>query len=112
MPTKLPSWVQTSMLAQEIVEVTISLGVVVEGDHLQAQIELRNPVDGTLLDLCAWPHTTLDRWVPLMVKVIYKIEAMLADQVGTSSPFYRHLLLRELYEQLDSGSPPPGEPFP
>lgn len=108
----MPEWVQASLMAQEILEMTIQLGVVVEGDHLQAQIELRNPVDGVLLDLWSTHHARLDRWDHLALTVMHQIESMIADQVGTRSALYRHLILRERLQALEPGSPPPDNPFP
>lgn len=108
----MPEWVQASLMAQEILEVTIQLGVVVEGDHLQCQVELRNPVDGVLLDLWSTHHLRLDRWQHMMLTVMQQVEQMVADQVGTRSRLYRSLVLRELLQQLDRGSPPPDDPFP
>lgn len=108
----LPEWVQNSLMAQEIIEVTIQLGVVVEGDHLQAQIEIRNPVDGTLLDLWSTHHHRLERWQHLVLTMLWQVESMVADQVGSSSALARHLNARELLQELDRGSPPPHHPFP
>jgi hypothetical protein len=108
----LPEFVQASLMAQEILEMTIKIGVVVEGDHLQAQIELRNPVDGVLLDLWSTHHARLERWEHLLMTVSQQAEQMVADQVGSRSPLYKWLLLRERLSALEPGSPPPDEPFP
>jgi len=107
----MPEWVQASLMAQEILEVTIKLGVVVEGDHLQCQVELRNPIDGVLLDLWSTHHLRLDRWEHMLLTTMQQVEQMTADQVGNRSALFRHLILRERLQSLEPGSPPPDNPF-
>jgi hypothetical protein len=51
-----PWWVQNALFESNIVEVHIHLGYIAEPEHFQLQVETRDPITGTLLDLWAMPH--------------------------------------------------------
>jgi hypothetical protein len=65
-------WYQQLMVQPEVYEVVIRVGVIPEVDHAQVQLELNDPVTGTLRGLVSWPH--------LEVKdLAAKLEAVVAD---------------------------------
>lgn len=48
-------WQQRSMLPPEVIEATLSVGIVASSDHFQIQVEVRDPSSGELLSLFSMP---------------------------------------------------------
>lgn len=55
-------WEQLSLLREEVVEITLRIGVVLEGDHLQWQLDVRDPSSRTLLGMQSSPAVSAARW--------------------------------------------------
>lgn len=49
-------WHQTDLFGPDVFYITMQLGVVVSGDHVQIQLESREPGHGALLSLWSMPH--------------------------------------------------------
>lgn len=112
MTTRIPTWVQQAFLSPNVTELTITLGIIAEPEHFQWEVELRNPVDGTLLDLQAMPAGSLDRWTSHVLDCVWIAEEMIERQYGATGALRRAPSLRESLQRL--GHPPPrsADPFP
>lgn len=109
---KVPHWVQEALLPPNVSEITLKVMLMAEPEHIATEIEMRNPVDGELLDLTARPHFTHEHLGELLLEQIWLLEDMICRHYGTSSPFGRGATLRERLRAL--GVPPPmnADPFP
>lgn len=107
-----PSWVQGAMFSSNVTELTLTMGFIAEPQHFQWQLELRNPIDQTLLDLQAMPAGYPARWGAAWLELGWLAEQMLITHYGKDSMFGRAQSLRERLESL--GIPPPrsADPFP
>lgn len=108
----LPDWVQQAFIAPNVSELTIKLGMIAEPEHLQWQLEMHNPVDGTLLDLQAKPYFGSEHLERALLDLIWLAEEMIARNYGRGSLIGQACTLRERLRAL--GVPPPrtAEPFP
>lgn len=109
---EVPSWVQAVMFPANVTEMTIKLGFIMDPEHFQWEMELRNPADGTLLDLRSMPAGYVDRWGSCWFEIGWLVEQALVDHYGRNSRIGRAPSLRERLESL--GVPPPrqADPFP
>lgn len=59
-------WYQQSLTPPEVVEVRIRLGFVPETDHVQAQVDVFDPV--TMAQVACWshPHAHMSQWGALL----------------------------------------------
>lgn len=66
-PAHLPGWVQSALFESSLIEIHLWVGYMTDPDHSQIQVEARDPISNTLLDLCAMPHVYSDRIRHLLV---------------------------------------------
>lgn len=112
MSRQLPDWVQAALIPANVTELRITFGFIEDPEHMQWQLELVNPVDGTLLDLRSMPAGYIDRWGACWLELGWLAEQALVDHYGPTSRIARAPSLRERLESL--GVPPPrsADPFP
>lgn len=60
-PRSAHGWEQSTMFPPDVVEITAKVGVMALADHVQFQIEVRDPRTGALLQLWSLPHTSVDQ---------------------------------------------------
>lgn len=77
-------WYQQALTPPEVFELNIRIGVIPSQDHVQALVELKDPMTGVLIGQWSWPHTTLRRQADAIDWAAEKARAALADQ---SEPF-------------------------
>lgn len=56
---KIPEWVQSALFDANVIEVTLSIGLINSPEHIQLQVETRDPIGGQLLDLWSAPHALI-----------------------------------------------------
>lgn len=77
MPTS-PGWVQETLIPPNVVEVTLRLGVVNDGDHLQCAISATNPSTGAVLAMWSIPHRPVTELPSLIADAVRELTAMAA----------------------------------
>lgn len=109
---QIPHWVQGAMFSSNVTELTLTMGFIAEPSHFQWQLELRNPIDNTLLDLQSMPAGYPARWGVAWLELGWLAEQMLVGHYGPYSTLGRAQSLRERLQSL--GIPPPrsADPFP
>lgn len=75
------AWEQLSLLREEVVEVTLRIGVVLEGDHLQWMLTTRDPSSGTLLGMQSSPARSAARWERELVTIMERIAETMRTHV-------------------------------
>jgi hypothetical protein len=58
-------WYQAVLTPPEVLELNLRLGFVPETDHVQALLELKDPVTGVLTAQASVPHERLANWPAL-----------------------------------------------
>jgi len=53
------SWEQLSLVPHSYLDLSIRVGLCLDSDHAQIQLEVRNPTTGELLAMQAWPALSL-----------------------------------------------------
>lgn len=59
MPESASTWEQLALLPHSVLTLSITVGLSLDDDHAQIQIEVRNPVTGELLAMQSWPALSL-----------------------------------------------------
>lgn len=59
MPNPAAEWYQQSLTPPEVIEVRARLGIVAETDHLQAIVEVFDPMTGVLIGQTSCPHAPI-----------------------------------------------------
>lgn len=72
-------WYQQSLTPPEVIEVRLRLGVVPERDHVQALVELIDPMTGIQIAQWSAPHVPVDRWMDLLEEAAAKARQQLGD---------------------------------
>lgn len=54
-------WAQLALIPPPVVVVHLRIGVMVDADHVQAQVEVCDETTGELIAMESWPHVGLDR---------------------------------------------------
>lgn len=54
-----PEVPQPALFRPPVLTLTLTVGIVHESEHAQAQIEVRSATDHVLLELVSWPHMPL-----------------------------------------------------
>lgn len=62
------TWAQESLFGHDVLEVTLTVGLVVSGDHCQFRLEARQPVTGELLSMWSIHHAELSLLEELTVE--------------------------------------------
>lgn len=70
-------WAQSSLLEPDCVEITLRIGIVVSGDHLQVQIESKDPSSDTLLSMSSFPHSPLAEYPRVIAETLSDLDALL-----------------------------------
>lgn len=70
-------WQQSSLLEPDTVEITLRVGLVVSGDHVQVQIESRDPSSDTLLSMWAIPHAAMADYPRVMAEALTGLDQLL-----------------------------------
>lgn len=52
-------WYQQSLMPPEVIEVNVRIGVIPSTDHVQAVVEIKDPLTGVLIGAWASPHRPL-----------------------------------------------------
>lgn len=73
----IPSWIQSALFEANVIEVTLSLGIISAPDHIQVQVETRDPIGGQLLDMWSMPHASIED----LPAVLREATAMIAEHV-------------------------------
>lgn len=74
---------QEALLPPRVVEVRVRLGIIVDSDHCQGQIEVWEPSSGVQLALRSWPHRStkdLDLLVGLIAEEFQRIALEAPDR--------------------------------
>lgn len=74
-------WEQLSLLREEVVEVTLRLGFVVQADHMQWQITVRDPSAGALLGMLSSPATSAARWERQLITINSQLSEIIRNHV-------------------------------
>ena len=74
-------WYQQALTPPEVLEVRVRLGVIPERNHVQAMVELVDPVTGVLVAQWSNPHQHLDSWMALLEEATAKARQYLADSM-------------------------------
>jgi hypothetical protein len=69
-----------------VVEVLVRVGMVPEANHLQWQIEVRNPVTQELLAMESCPHFTEDRIGPQASRISLRLITAMREAMGYPEP--------------------------
>jgi len=59
MPQSVESWEQLSLVPPSVLELSIRVGLAMDTDHAQIQLEVRNPSTGQLHAMQSWPALSL-----------------------------------------------------
>lgn len=84
MPESVTSWEQLSVLPPALLELSITVGLAMDVDHAQIQIEVRNPSTGELLAMQSWPALSLHDFEDRMREAGREFTRLLLD---ATSPF-------------------------
>ena len=71
-------WAQLSLLDPDVFEITLRIGVVPEADHLQWQLDVRDPSSSALLGMVSSPAQSASRWQ----NAVTAIERELREKLG------------------------------
>lgn len=75
------SWYQQSLTPPTVLELNVRVGMIPEQDHLQALVEIKDPMTGVLLGQASYPHTSM-RDLELLVEWIgRKVIRLIDDNV-------------------------------
>lgn len=74
-------WAQLTLVRLDQIELTIRVGIVPERDHLQWQIETRNPSTGELLAMSSAPHRRVKDCATLVAELSEVLEEVWAAHV-------------------------------
>lgn len=77
-------WAQGTLLPPAVVEVTLKVGIIYASDHVQMELEVRSPTDGTLLGLQSVPHRALSSWEPELKRLM---RDLLEEVTARTAPF-------------------------
>ena len=77
-------WYQQSLTPPEVIELRLRLGVIPERDHVQAMVELVDPMTGVQVAQWSAPHVQVDRWMDLLEEAYAKARHYVA---GAIEPF-------------------------
>lgn len=66
----------------DVVEITMSIGIIASQDHLQWQVEVRNATDGVLIELRSCPHVALSRGDLSIEGAIHLLEDIITEYAG------------------------------
>lgn len=75
-------WAQQTLESPEVIEITLKLGVMVRADHVQAQVEVRDPSTGLLLAMVSWPHADMSSAAYAFEVAIGEVYKILYDLTG------------------------------
>jgi len=76
------SWAQMSLLPHSLLTLSITVGLAMDTDHAQIQIEVRNPSTGELLALQSWPALSLHDFDDRMREAGREFTRLLLDATG------------------------------
>lgn len=71
-------WYQQHLTPPQVIEVNIRIGLVPEGKHAQAMVELTDPTTGILVAQWSNPHVHSDNWLDLIDQAASKAAEMVA----------------------------------
>lgn len=74
-------WYQQALTPPEALELNIRIGVIPETDHVQALVELKDPVTGILLGQWSWPHREMRQLSGVIEWASTKAREVLEDAV-------------------------------
>jgi len=78
------NWTQMSLLPHSLLTLSITVGLSLDDDHAQIQIEVRNPSTGELLAMQSWPALSLHDFEDRMREAGREFTSLLLD---ATSPF-------------------------
>lgn len=76
---------QLPMFQPDVIEVTMRVGVVHSAGHMQAQIEVRDPISGELLGMESWPHFELSSVDVMIIEVFRELAQVITHHCGPFS---------------------------
>jgi len=53
-------WAQLALFPQGVVELTLRVGIAYDADHVQMQVDVRDPSSGQLIAMRSRPHMNLE----------------------------------------------------
>lgn len=71
-------WAQLNLFDPEVVELHLRIGIVPDADHMQWQLEVRDPAANTLLGMLSSPHVSASQWI----RHLAQIESQLREQLS------------------------------
>lgn len=74
-------WYQQALTPPEVLELRLRLGVIPERDHVQAMVELVDPMTGVQIAQWSAPHVQVDRWLDLFDEAVHKAKHYLASSI-------------------------------
>lgn len=80
--TRQSDHVQLTLVPPEVVEATLRIGVIGSRDHLQVQVDVRDPGTGELLARWARPHAPYGRLDHVLEECIHELQSMIVEIVG------------------------------
>ena len=75
------SWEQLRLLPDEVIEATLRIGVVIEADHLQWQLDVRDPRSGDLISMQSRPVVSTSNWLPELTLMVSELHKLLGDTI-------------------------------
>lgn len=75
-------WEQLTITPPAVVELTLRIGLVVDAEHAQAQLEVRSATDGTLIAMSSWPHIPFHVFDERMREVGSELTRLLREYTG------------------------------
>lgn len=72
-------WYQQHLTPPDVIELNVRIGVVPTADHVQALVELRDPMTGILSGQWSYPHATLRQQGDVLDWALDKARQALAD---------------------------------
>lgn len=77
-------WYQQALTPPEVLECRIRLGLVPERDHVQAMVEIVDPMTGVQIAQWSNPHAQMDRWLDVLDEAHRKAKEYVG---GSIEPF-------------------------
>lgn len=74
-------WYQQALTPPEVLELRLKLGFVPERNHVQAMVELVDPVTSVQIAQWSAPHVEMDHWHLLLDDAVQKARQYVGDAI-------------------------------
>lgn len=75
------AWYQQSLTPPDVVEVRARVGIIAESDHLQALVEVFDPITGVLMSTWSSPHASIHSLPSFLDKVVEELRERVENAV-------------------------------